>query len=423
MDASKDIDELIKHHLRPQLFNDIRVVERAANLFISLESQFISSVNGETFYKLPYKAITLHIFDSDLEEIKGNAMEGFSTTVAEVLVELCFENQALPHLIDCYEKFTHHIELALTQKEFILKSAKLANEVATAAKSVADTANDAAHEADEVSKRVEQALIKANQTIQAAQEGANKALRLSTQANDALETAKSVAKKAESTAEHAQKLATEADAQAKSTIANYISILGIFASIIFTLFGGVNLIGATVKLLEANSRLPYLTFVIALLMICLLTLLNMMVKWIGATSNLRDKLDRIASDQNDQTDQNGGNGNNPSRYSKLLGLDFYTKSVIFFMVIVVISLAGMYQVKKEHAYSFSSEKTTKSLNPATQVKVDDSVASNTASNVDDGAVRQDAGNNTDNIETTVVEKYIISNKPTEQPKPADTKKE
>lgn len=98
------------------------------------------------------------------------------------------------------------------------------------------------------------------------------------------ENAYKVAKKAE-------KIAEDADAQAKSTIANYISILGIFASIIFTLFGGVNLIGSTVKLLEVNSRWPYLTFIIALLMICLLTLLNMMVKWVNSMSNLKRALE------------------------------------------------------------------------------------------------------------------------------------
>lgn len=98
---------------------------------------------------------------------------------------------------------------------------------------------------------------------------ASTARNISNLAKEAADKANKSSEKAELLAIKAEDLANDADAQPKSTIANYISILGIFASIIFTLFGGVNLIGSTVKLLEVNSRWPYLTFIIALLMICL----------------------------------------------------------------------------------------------------------------------------------------------------------
>lgn len=313
MNSNKDLDELINNHLNTQSFHDIRVVERTANLFIAFEEQFVSSVNGETFYTLPYKDITVNIFNSSVEEIHTNTFQGFCTTVSEVLVELCNGNPSSgSNLAECYEKFTHHIALALIQKQFILKSAKEANEIAGTARNIANMASEVAN------------------------------------------NAKAASGNAQILAAKAEKLANEADAQAKSTIANYISILGIFASIIFTLFGGVNLIGATVKILEANSRWPYLTFIIALLMICLLTLLNMMIKWITSMSNLQGALDRFKL--------NGGNSDDllvdKGFWRKYVGFGFYTRAVLVLAIVLGVSMFGMYSVKKENTFSYSTETTT-----------------------------------------------------------------
>ena len=208
----------------------------------------------------------------------------------------------------------------------------------------------------------------------------------------AADSAKTISNQAEQTAKEAQRiakiaedLANEADAQAKSTIANYISILGIFASIIFTLFGGVNLIGSTVKLLEVNSRWPYLTFIIALLMICLLTLLNMMVKWITSMNNLKNTLDKIQKEEEKNTKKR--HCCNP------LSWDFYTRSISCFLIILVISLCGMYHVNKENLFSITKETTTKNAPKAEQ--------NNKL------AVKSKPENQ--NKEVTVVEKITVSN--------------
>ncbi|WP_151867956.1 hypothetical protein [Acinetobacter soli] len=307
---------LIDLHLDSASFHKNDIVDKAAYLFSLFEADFVQKTNHETFYNLPYKEISVRIFESNINEIQSNTLDSFANTVKEVLVDK-YKNSSndFEHLLKCYEKFTHHIELAFIQKQFIQKASK-----------------------------------------------------------DALD----IAKKAED-------LANEADAQAKSTIANYISILGIFASIIFTLFGGVNLIGSTVKLLEVNSRWPYLTFIIALLMICLLTLLNMMVKWINSMSNLKKALDN----------HNGGGGaTGDGHWYKPWTWDFYTKSIAFFLVILLISLGGMYKVNKENLFSISTETTTKSIlkaeegakKPATKLESEDK-----------------------NKEITVVEKITLSN--------------
>lgn len=187
-------------------------------------------------------------------------------------------------------------------------------------------------------------------------------------------------------AEKAEKAANEADIQAKSTIANYISILGIFASIIFTLFGGVNLIGSTVKLLEVNSRWPYLTFIIALLMICLLTLLNMMVKWINSMSNLKMALEK----QNKEDNLTAGK----CYWYKPCTWDFYTKSVSFFLLILLLSMCGMYKVNKENLFSISTETTTMNIPESKNSK---------EANKNNLEVKNQ------NKETTIVEKITILN--------------
>ncbi|NUG02950.1 hypothetical protein HUN26_19060, partial [Acinetobacter oleivorans] len=172
-----------------------------------------------------------------------------------------YDNNDIKTLEKVFRKFRRHLLLAIFQKKYI----------------------------DEVTKKEAK---KAGVIANNAQSIANNAQQISNKAKDDSERAEKLATKAEELAGKAEDLASEADAQAKSTIANYIAILGIFASIIFTLFGGVNLISATVKLLEANSRWPYLTFIIALLMICLLTLLNMLIKWVNSINNLKDELEK-----------------------------------------------------------------------------------------------------------------------------------
>lgn len=360
MSSEQDHIELIQLHLRPNDFHNEGTIGVAAHLFSLFEDDYIKKIKNETFYVLPYKDISICVYESQLDDIPSNTLNGFATTVSDVLANSGMCNDP-DHMVKCYEKFIEHISLAFAQKSFMQKVGSNALEIAN---------------------RASQLSLSSEQTV-------NRILNISGQAQEALRQAKSTAEKAETTAEHAKNLATEADAQAKSTIANYISILGIFASIIFTLFGGVNLIGSTVKLLEVNSRWPYLTFIIALLMICLLTLLNMMVKWINSMSNLKKALEN----------HNEGSGTTgDGHWYKPWSWDFYTKSVLFFLVILLISLGGMYKVNKENLFSITTETTTKS---APKVEGDNKPVEKSKSE-----------NQTK--EVTVVEKFTLSNHPNEK---------
>lgn len=350
MSLEEEQEELIKLHLDPSNFLDGDAVASAAFLFSLFEEDFVKKVNDETFYVLPYKDISIYVYECGAESIQSNTLNGFATTVKEFFINkgLCADAE---HMVKCYEKFIDHILLAFAQKNFMLKVSSSALDIAQKAESTAKKSKAIALKADRVA-------IKAD----------------------------GLAMKADGLATKAERLANEADAQAKSTIANYISILGIFASIIFTLFGGVNLIGATVKLLEANSRLPYLTFIVALLMICLLTLLNMMIKWINSMNNLKAALDRFKLGNPSDTPES------PNFLQKYIGFGFYTRAVLVLGAVLGASLIGMYNVKKENIFNYSTETTTR--HPIDKKSSEEQ--------------NQDEETNL-NKETTVVSKFTLSN--------------
>lgn len=361
-------------------------------------TDYISHKESKKFqFEVPYEYITDYVYSNDLN-IEDIVVEDRLNSLAQCISGkiLNLDDSEIKTLEKVFRKFRRHLLLAIYQKKYIdevtRKGAKEAELIADNARNIADIAKLVAYNAKttannsaDLSKKVQEALNEAQYTVDRAQIGAEEALSISSRANDALNTVQEIANKTESTAQHAQKLANEADAQAKSTIANYISILGIFASIIFTLFGGVNLIGSTVKLLEVNSKWPYLTFIIALLMICLLTLLNMMVKWITSMSNLKRALER--QNKEDKVAARKCSLFNPFTW------DFYTKAVSFFLLILLISMCGMYNVNKENLFSITKETTTKNL---PKVEENNQPADKSKSE-------------SQNKEVTVVEKITVSN--------------
>ncbi|MCM5532151.1 hypothetical protein [Acinetobacter pittii] len=141
---------------------------------------------------------------------------------------------------------------------------------------------------------------------------------------------------------------------------------------------------------------PYLTFIIALLMICLLTLLNMLIKWVNSINNLKEELEKRGINS---TSKSNNHKQGKNILEKNWGVDFYTKSIICFSAILLISLGGMYKIKKENFFSFSTETTSKHLE------------SNSVKNSKNTEDKLNSKDDIGNIEKTVFEKYTISNKP------------
>ncbi|WOE32746.1 MULTISPECIES: hypothetical protein [unclassified Acinetobacter] len=253
-------DAFIKNHLNPENFNNREVVVETASMFFVLVEyeNYIIKADRETFYNLPYKDISNLVFNDKSIEVKSDSFDGFITTVIEEIsdtFDIYEVSVSRDHVIACYEKFASHIELALIQKKFMLDAAKEAHRVANLA---------------------------------------------------------------QKQAEFAKKQAKKAKDMSNNMVTNFVTILGVFATIIITVFGGINIVSSTVKLLEGNNKLVYLVFVISFLMICLLTLLKLLISWI---TSIRSR------------DEDSDDGKEPSKKK----IDFYTKSISCFLVTVIAS--------------------------------------------------------------------------------------
>ena len=68
----------------------------------------------------------------------------------------------------------------------------------------------------------------------------------------------------------------------------FVTILGIFASIIVALFGGVSLVKAAVELLTNDGSLPVFVFVVAVLLLSFTTLIMLLTSWITSLNTKKD---------------------------------------------------------------------------------------------------------------------------------------
>lgn len=75
---------------------------------------------------------------------------------------------------------------------------------------------------------------------------------------------------------------SEAESTSKNITTQFVTILGIFASIIVALFGGMSLIRATVELLQSNGNLLVLVFVTSILLLSFSLLIILLTSWISS---------------------------------------------------------------------------------------------------------------------------------------------
>ena len=291
--------ELISLFLTPSSYLDSNTKIQIAKLFLLLVNDYIKVTAGETFYRLPYKEISEKIYEDRELTIRSNELISFSEVVRKEIDNLY--NQ--------------------------LK--------------INDQANDMSSK-----DHINECFNKFIQHITLAL----------TQKAFILESA-----------EEAGKIATLAKKQAKKAkdmsdgmVTNFVTILGIFATIIITVFGGINLIGSTVKLLEGNSRLSYLVFVVSFLMICLLTLIQMLTLWVSGLNSKSDS-DSESNDKNEVKVNRARIG----LCKRWMRFPLYTKSILVLSILILLSLMCISCLpQKEKASSenpkdvFRSETTT-----------------------------------------------------------------
>lgn len=206
--------------------------------------------------EVPYEYITKAIYDH-YEEIDHIKVEERLTILAQVISKstLSYSFHQTKILEKVFRKFRRHLLLSINQKIYIQK----------------------------VTQRMSS---EASSTALIAQQEAEEARKLSSEAKTLSDESKELSVTSKELSAESKKLSEEAKKIYNDMLVNYITILGIFASIIITVFGGINLANATVKLLQSEYDLPMLVFVVSILMIGFLSILIVLITWI---SSLQDR--------------------------------------------------------------------------------------------------------------------------------------
>lgn len=199
---------------------------------LKVVKDFFSHHESKKFtYEVPYEYITDYIYNysEDIDYVRIderliNIAQAIKTKIND------YQDYEKKVLEKVFRKFRRHLLLSIYQKNYITKITK---ENSIIAGQLAKEAKDQAEQAKQIS-------------------------------NDA------------------QELSEKAKTIYDDMMVNYITILGIFASIIITVFGGINLTNATVKLLESDHDLPMMVFVVSFLMIGFISILIVLITWISS---------------------------------------------------------------------------------------------------------------------------------------------
>lgn len=346
------LNELIESHLIPlEMTAELQQQILQSFLFLCNEINMIDDSTGETFYPMPYQEITECIYELEFEfsaEL-NSVIEGLieplkkllkldGLPIEEAKTEL---NRKSVHKLNAYKRFVSHIQLAVCQKKFIadqtfdvilqvnelkqenkklgtklrgslntildlrsqikdlelnLDSAKkaaneaLANSTQLLVKvdKASEEATNALGDAQKAVYQVEQAIEDAQQASSIAQQATESANLISEKVDNALRKADKASDEASSALKEAVKARKETEATSKNIITQFVTILGIFASIIVALFGGMSLIRAAVELLTNDGSLPIFVFVVAILLLSFIVLIVLLTSWITSLNTKKD---------------------------------------------------------------------------------------------------------------------------------------
>lgn len=276
--------------------------DKSENQIKSFTHYLEQNISKKYEFEVPYEHITNYIYVTD-NHLNSTIIEDRLNILAQSIKNKLsnLSNQEVKVLEKVLRKFRRHLLLAVSQKEFILGVAKEADRIA--------------QDADRVSKE-------------------------------------------------ASKQAKKAKKISNSMVTNFVTILGIFATIIITVFGGINLIGSAVKLLEGNARLSYLVFVVSFLMICLLTLIRMLTLWLSSINGNEiheTKFHKSRSETDKEVKKN--------IYKKWLSFPLYTKSILVLGVLLLLSLICISCLPKDEKKSNNSENSKESIYSETRTGI------------------------------------------------------
>lgn len=279
-----------------------------AQILFTLKDILVTTSGNETFYNISYDQIAKVIFDKECR-IDEESLLSLKTLVKYELGKLFVytgwceeEERALQfkkdHLVECYSKLVTHIHLSYIQKTFIELSAQRAFSLADQA---SELATDSLEKSTLLANEINIISTNANMAVRESIDASDKALRALGDAKEATDKSQaalenvnqarididtilnsvSIAQENANLAVSEANLAREeAENTSKNITTQFVTILGIFASIIVALFGGMSLVKAAVELLTNEGSLPLFVFVVSVLMLSFSGLIVLLTTWI-----------------------------------------------------------------------------------------------------------------------------------------------
>lgn len=318
------LEKLVELHLKPsETLSERRLITSCAAFFIKEVSAYLDTESGETFYDLPYSRITEIIFKSDttslnkseLDDLKGVVEErirenlsknGIPDDIKEIVDKTkraeqeSLEETCTKHLSACYRKFVSHIGLAGIQKVYILDNINFANQQVNKLNEQLQEANETITEmvanvesaynlAESGSRDAQLALNAALEAKNEVEKTAHLASDGSRRAQEAISSAEEIKVAVEDNNKFAQQALDEAKQVKQETndlTIQFITILGIFATIIITVFGGISVVKAASELLSSGrTSIILVSFTVGILMCSLISLVILLTSWINSVQS------------------------------------------------------------------------------------------------------------------------------------------
>lgn len=234
------------------------LADKVVELILTVFEKELRSSNA---FKLPYKDITDVVLTSH-NIIKSDSINNFAQNVYQAIEKRFNQTDSSKHhsnkekyinrFMHCYEKIVEHTLLAQTQREYIKSTIANVKSLAEETKLLVEDARNSADQAKRVSS-----------------------------------TAEEIANKAKSISAGAEETANKAEETYNTMFANYVAVLGIFTSIIVTIYGGINIINVIANNNDKVNMYTLITLV-ALTFLCILTLLYFLaltIVWVTKNQN------------------------------------------------------------------------------------------------------------------------------------------
>lgn len=324
--------ELVEAHLDPlKMTEELQEQILQSFLFICRDRAFVNDSSGETFYSIPYQEITECIYEHNFEisDELNSVIEGLIEPLKKVLkidgLSLSNlkeeKNINSVHQLNAYKRFVSHIELAVCQKKFIAgetlqvalnvkilqdeneklngkmeTSFSALNRLVNIVEKFNENLNVAKSDLDSAKQelaRVQREIKDSRQIIIESVSSAQQAVGQSTTATEIVETIRQDIILLQNDTKSALNEANKAQKDAEDSKTQFVTILGIFASIIVALFGGMSLVKAAVELLTSEGSLPLFVFVVSVLMLSFSGLIVLLTTWITSLNKEKSEKNYI----------------------------------------------------------------------------------------------------------------------------------